>query len=183
MEFDTPTARALYKLLPTGDGWAGYREDTDLKKLIQGIALQIDELTTDTEIMVAEYYPDQIGNFLSDWIEILQLPKCGQLPDTLQQRLQQVIAMFRISPYSNAQFFMDIADVFGYTITIAPHDPLDPFKIAIVVDTVEEIYFTCGGSSAGDALVDTVSSGDQELLCILSFYKPAHTYIDYTPIP
>ena len=126
---------------------------------------------------IAQYHPGQAGIFIGDWEAQLGLPKCGQTEQDTQTRLAQILAMFRISPYSNAEFFVDIAAVFGYDITVVL-DGLDPFKIEIQVDGVEDIFFRVGVSSVGEKLEDTQAQAVLE--CILNFFKHSHTHLVFT---
>ena len=137
------TALAMYRLLPTGDAWPDYQEDTEIKNLITGIAQGVNDYVDTVKDTMAQYYPGQPGIFVTDWEQVLGLPKCGQTGQTLQTRLAQILAMFRISPYSNAQFFIDIAEVFGYTITI--------------VDNIPDTVIVTGASSAAVNLTYTLN--------------------------
>jgi uncharacterized protein YmfQ (DUF2313 family) len=112
------TALAMYRLLPTGDAWPDYQEDTEIKKLITGMSKSMDDFVVTVKDTMSQYYPGQPEIFMTDWEEVLALPKCGQVGQSIQTRLSQILAMFRISPYSNAQFFTDIAEVFGYTVIV-----------------------------------------------------------------
>ena len=165
---------AMYSLLPTGEAWANEREDTVLKKLIYGLASSLEDIEATTKKVVADYFPKTINTFTSDWEAILELPKCNNLTQDSVIRLSQISTMFNISPYSNKEFFENIANIFGYNITVLPRDPTDPFKIEI--DIPEDfIYFKAGVSKAGDPLM--IGKVKSELKCILEFFKQAHTYI------
>jgi uncharacterized protein YmfQ (DUF2313 family) len=117
------TALAMYRMLPTGDAWPDYQEDTEIKNLITGLSKSVDDYITTVKNTMAQYYPGQPEIFMTDWEEVLALPKCGQVGQSIQTRLSQILAMFRISPYSNAQFFIDIAEVFGYDIDVLKYHP------------------------------------------------------------
>jgi len=168
---------AVYKLLPTGTCWPQETEDTSLKKLVYGIADAFNDVMVTIDEVMSSLYPGQSGIFLQDWETLLNLPKCGQTEQELQDRINQVLAMFRLSPYSNAEFFEAIADVFGYTIVILAPTVGEPFRINIEVPGTVT-YFKADESVAGDPLVvDTV---DTSLKCLLDFFKLAHTHIVYT---
>jgi len=124
---------ALYRLLPTGEAWPDENEDTNLRKFMFGISHTVDDLLSTLQEVMAQYYPGQPGIFLADWEEVLQLPKCGQTEQSLQERLAQVLAMFRISEYSNAEFFESIAAVFGFTISVSPAWPAE---VSITADSI-----------------------------------------------
>lgn len=115
---------ALYRMLPTGQAWPKENEDSNLRSLVHGLAYSIDEyINTLKTVVIDQFYPGQAGIFMEDWEDLLGLPKCGQTGQSIQDRLAQIIAMFRISPYSNAQFFIDIAEVFGFTVSVIPDGP------------------------------------------------------------
>jgi len=168
---------ALYRLLPNGECWPDENEDTNLRRFMYGVSRTVEDFLNTLQTTMSEYYPGQPGMFVGDWEDQLGLPKCGQTEQPLQVRLAQILAMFRISPYSNAEFFENIADVFGFTITVMP-PTTDLFEITIRVDTIEEIEFRAGWSSVDDPLYDTQTN--VVLMCILNFFKHSHTHLTFT---
>jgi uncharacterized protein YmfQ (DUF2313 family) len=114
---------ALYRLLPTGRCWAPEKEDTNLRRFIYGIAESVIDLQIELQGAMDDYYPGQAGIFLEDWEALLKLPKCGQAQEDLQSRINTILAMLRMSPYSNEEFFVGIASTFGYDIDIVPDGP------------------------------------------------------------
>lgn len=172
----------LFNLLPTGDAWPPESEDTVLKKFLYGVAEGLQRAEDRINEVTEDIYPDQAGIFLTDWERVLQLPKCDIDGLTIQERLSSVLAMFNISPYTNKEFLEEVAAVFGFDVEITsgvalPGNRRNVFKIyATVQNPTEPIYFRAGISMAGDPLVK-YEFGPVE--CLLNFFKPAHTYIEF----
>ncbi len=173
----TKYGTALYSLLPTGDAWPLEIEDTNIKNLIYGLAKSLEEFHNTVDETVQAIYPGQDGIFLEDWEDTLDLPKCGQTDQDTATRLAQVLAMFRVSPYSNADFFISISAVFGYTIKVGP-SPDSVFGIIVGVEDAVPVYFRAGVSSVGTPIIYYQAPG--VLGCILNFFKHSHTYITFT---
>jgi uncharacterized protein YmfQ (DUF2313 family) len=177
--FPSPSGSGMYKLLPTGEAWPLEQESSVLKDFIYGLGLSLDRMNIAAKSNLDIIIPGDTGIFLQDWERILGLPKCPDIEMTLQQRADSVLAMWNITPYSNAEFFVKLADVFGYEITATNGTRgavRDVFKITIGVPALSSapIYFKAGASSAGDRLIE-YDFGPVE--CLIRFFKPAHTYI------
>jgi uncharacterized protein YmfQ (DUF2313 family) len=173
-----PSGTGMYKLLPTGDAWPKEHEPSVLKDFIYGLGKSLDRMNEAALSNLDILLPGDTGKYLQDWERFLGLPKCPDIEMTLQQRASSVLAMWNISPYSNTDFFVGLAAIFGFTVTVTNGtrgDVRDVFKIIIGVENpVNPIEFKAGASSAGDRLIE-YDAGPIE--CLIQFFKPAHTYI------
>lgn len=182
MSVTTNFQSAVYNLLPRGKAFPPENIDSNIRNLMYAVGDTIEQLHGTIYHVVDLYYPVNCineGMFVEEWEHILGLPKCGEEPTSNDDRLARILAMFNLSPYSNAQFFEDIAALFGYDITVT--SDTDPFKIIVQLpDDVPPAYFRTNKQGAGDPLKDSSANVEKSLKCILDFFKPAHAYIEYT---
>ena len=173
-----PYGSGMYKLLPQGTAWALENEKTVLRDFIYGLSLSLDRLQEEAKENLDLIFPGSSGKYLSDWERFLGLPKCPDIELNLQQRSASVLAMWNLSPYSNEDFFIGIAAVFGYEITIREGvrgADRDVFLLTVTIENPNNpIYARAGASGAGDRLVE-YDFGPTE--CLINFFKPAHTYL------
>lgn len=174
----------IHKLLPPGKIWPGVNETTNLNTLIRTIANAIKTADDDAAAEFDDMFPDSYspGNYLSDWERVLGLPKsiveteyflcgvgvCGDplttttvttpVPSTDEDRRNYIIAFLQASLYNNDEFYEQIAEALGYTVTVATVSPAE-WTITIT-----------GGSGDIDLLTATCE-----------FFKPAHTKLTIIP--
>jgi uncharacterized protein YmfQ (DUF2313 family) len=113
-----PTGTGMYKLLPPGTAWPPEYEPSLLKDFIYGLSISVDRMNKAGKENLDLILPGDTGKYLQDWERFLGLPKCPDISQNLQQRASSVLAMWNISPYSNADFFVELGNTFGYTITV-----------------------------------------------------------------
>jgi len=175
---------AIHKLLPPGRVWPGANEVTNLNTLIRSIAAAVKDCDDNTSDEFDDVFPDSYvpGNYLEDWERVLGLPKsfddttyflagtdtCQEplsvtttttpTPATDEDRRDYILSVLQSSIYNNDQFYIDVAAVLGYTVTIAT---ISPCEWTITV---------AGGSGDIDLLTATCE-----------FFKPAHTRLTIIP--
>ncbi|MCE5274870.1 MAG: DUF2313 domain-containing protein [Deltaproteobacteria bacterium] len=141
----------------------------------------LDEALTSSEQLLAEIFPEQANELLTDWERV-----CGLTPgasDTLQLRRQKVVAKLREQGSLCRNYYIELAAYLGYTITIEElasgaegygDEGIFVWRVTVANNT-PIYYFRAGDSSAGDYLlwwpVQTAIEGLFEDL------KPAHTQI------
>jgi uncharacterized protein YmfQ (DUF2313 family) len=124
----------MLDLLPWGMVWP--REpDTDLVRTWSGLAVEYSRLHQRDCDLLAESYPGTCVETISDWERVCGLPDpCTGPLDTLQERRQAVLAKLAARGGQSRQYYIDLAAIYGYTITITEYRP-----------------FIAGVSAAGDA--------------------------------
>lgn len=179
-------------LFPNGKAWAG-DESSQLYKFIQGMAdefVRIDDRVLD---MIDEADPRTTTEMVSDWEDMLDLPDdCSVSGMTVEERRRQIRQKLTAQYGQNAAFYIQVASFLGYDIEItdgfwsfrAGHsvagDALtnELWKHWWKIKTGDQlfVYFTAGGSSAGDPLKKLA---EDTLVCTMEKLKPAHTQIIY----
>jgi uncharacterized protein YmfQ (DUF2313 family) len=136
---------------------------------LEGAAL--DEAQASAELLLAEMFPDQADDLLTDWERICSItPASGS---TLQARRDAVLTQIRFRAGQSRSFFIELAAAYGWTITIIEPQP-----------------FRAGESRCGDRIyipeivfvwrvfIPTVTV-QPALEAILNELKPAHTFIEF----
>lgn len=182
--------QAHFKSAPTGMLIPTYPDDSNLKRLFEVGGNALLQAETSADKMADEIFPDNAGAYLGDWERVLGLPLKGLEGLPTQQRLGMVKAWMNIGEYSNAAFFVSLAALAGYTITITE---FEPFRVGVSaageslsygdktyyywqVNAPAEtnIDFKCGASGAGERLVEY---GNTALETLIKFFSPAHTVV------
>lgn len=171
--------RLLIALMPKGRLWESAlglgKKLKALMEVIAGELLQVEERVKD---LVNELMPDKTNALTPRWESILGLPdSCTGVLPTLQQRIAAILGkLFLLGVERGSlseQFYIDLADRHGYTITITVLSA-NNWRVNAPATTI--IYFRAGVSSAGDPL----QSSDNDLLeCVMNKYKPAHTAVTF----
>ena len=179
----------IFKLLPRGDNYPNIGDGTEFEKLIAGIAIEAGRFDNEATDLLSEIMPDSTGRFLEDWERIMGLPLCAGNTQTIQARRDTVIAMLNLSPFSNTAFFVNIAEIFGFTATATvmeafragagkAGDPLNgeeqQGKIVIRSACTEETIFRAGTGRAGDPLI---TCENDSLECVINFFKLSFQYV------
>jgi uncharacterized protein YmfQ (DUF2313 family) len=187
----TPTAAdylwQFQRLLPRGRIWHrgwGTLQAQDLLTLMPTWV----RLHARAENLLVDAFPCTTVELMPEWEETLGLPDpcTGELP-TLQQRQQAICAKFAARGGQSVQYFIDLAESLGYTVTIKQFAPFraginragDPaysaewgFAWAIIGPIATVTYFRADVSTAGEPLA---AWGNELLECTIREYAPAHT--------
>ncbi len=185
---------ALAKLFPTGKAWDG--KDVagfNLYDMLLGIADEMARVDGRALELLNEAYPDTTVELLSDWEVTFGLPEtCAVAPTALQDRRAALLFKILLVGRQDKQFYIDLAAVFGYEITITEFqqsgcgisscgDPMYDDDWVVYWQVNAELYnyraAVAGGSQASDPLR---SFGNAGLECLLNKYKPAHTEIIFS---
>lgn len=127
-------ANVMADLLPWGMVWPR-DPDTDLMRTWSGLAVEYARLHQRDCDLLAESYPGTCIETIGDWERICGLPDpCTGPLDTLQQRRAAVLAKLAARGGQSRQYYIDLAAIYGYTITITEYRP-----------------FIAGQNAAGDA--------------------------------
>jgi uncharacterized protein YmfQ (DUF2313 family) len=127
-----------------------------------------------------EMFPDGASELIDAWERV-----CGTQAadgDTLQTRQNKVIQVLRSIGRLDAAFYVMLAALRGYSITITEYPQNYPgygeesiFIWTITAGEQESIQFECGVSCAGERLLDWESQTALEGL--FQDLKPAHTML------
>lgn len=168
---------AIIKLFPSGLIWPKTSDESNLVTLVDVIGNAMLTSDNDSLSMLNQLYPDSTGIFLEDFERVMSLPRPGITGQTRQQRRDVVLAWLNVSPTSEKQFFVDIAAVMGFSITVEDYGDdhtLGPFEWRVTSSLSAPVtVFKAGQSKAGDKLVDQGSN--EPLESLINFFAPAHT--------
>ena len=110
--------KALFNLLPEGFVIPKEADNSELGGVLDVIAQSLQDAETAADSLRNDLFPDTVSPFTDDWHRILGFPRCGIVPATQQSKVDVNLAWLNINEFSNAQFYIDIAAVLGFTIII-----------------------------------------------------------------
>jgi len=186
--------KSLQSLLPRGKAW-NRDEDYQLYNFLYGQAEEFSRVDTRSEDLQKERSTLTTNELLTDHENDLGLPdSCSNEDETIQERRNNVNSKFVQLGQQNTQYFIDVAEAMGWTITITEFSPFISgasssgdscgdsevifyWLVTVDLSTSNIIYFTSGNSQSGD-LLQQINYIDY-LLCKLNQLKPAHTKIIY----
>lgn len=164
----------LRKLLPSGRIWPT-AEDSLLMRLLHGLAEELARVHQRTLDLIGELDPRTTSEMIDDWERALGLPDpCAEPPATLEARRAEVVRKLTKTGNQSPQFFIDVAALFGFTVTITEFYDADPFKWRVNAPEETVTYFRAGAGRAGDRLA---TWGNHLLECVIERLKPAHTTV------
>jgi uncharacterized protein YmfQ (DUF2313 family) len=182
-------ARQLKALLPRGVA-LNLQNDSFLSALLLAVGDELARVDSRRADLEREIDPRSTTELLSDWERVLALPDvCTPDGATVEQRRAAVVAKYTQLGGQSRQFFIDLADALGYTVTITEFRPFvagstagsalynDPaWRHTWQVNAPEEtvFYFRAGAGSAGEPLR---AWGNEQLECVINDRKPAHTRV------
>ena len=201
-------------LLPWGMVWPR-DPDTDLIRTFSGLAVEYSRLHQRDCDLLAESYPGTCIETITDWERVCGLPDpCVDPPlDTLQERRMAVLAKLAAQGGQSRQYYIDLAAIYGYTITIkefrpfiagisAAGDPVYHQSIGLPPNQWEQPdnrardWWFVWEVTYSPALVITYFRAGQScagdalatwgadvLRCVIEQTKPAHTYVLYVALP
>lgn len=182
----------LAQLMARGAALAGiFFDGTGLSELLGALTPEVSRADCRATALIDEALPDTTTELLADWERVLGLPETcvpGAF-STLQQRRAMVLFKLLLIGRQDPQFYIDLAAVLGFTITITEFSAaragvlrtgdriLDSswlfwWQVNAPLNSIT--YFRASTSTAGEALAEW---GNDGLECILNKYKPAHTRI------
>lgn len=176
----------LIALLPSGAAWVA-EPITTLYKLLYGLAEEPARVDSRANDLINEVDPRTTTELLADWERVLGLPEiCAPDDHTTEERRAGVVTKLNAIGGQTPQYFIDLAETFGFTVTITEFRPFTAgsdvgtplygdawayyFQVNAPLNTISE--FKVGQSTAGDPLR---SWGNECLEYLFEKYKPAHT--------
>jgi uncharacterized protein YmfQ (DUF2313 family) len=158
----------------------GFALDLDegglFRRLFEGLAIELARFDALCDDLLDELDPSTTVQFISDVERMLALPRACQTPPTiLEQRRAVVLAVLTRNRNLAPNTLIEIAALYGFTITIAEHAAPDAASTWFQYDVttsaaIEIVPFTSGGSVANDPL-GAITQLDLD--CILTEIEPA----------
>lgn len=189
--------RMLLDLLPRGVVWPR-DPGTTLMRFWSAVAIEPTRIQARDCDLLAESYPCGAVELLPDWEAAVGLPnECTEGIDwTLAERQALVCAWLAMQGGQSAAYYVWLAGLFGYTITIVEHFPDRAGQAEAGCATIGSCPFwwevvsadattlrppQAGCTAAGEPPCGT---GVSILECLINLTKPAHTTVTfrYPPI-
>ncbi|MCC2941175.1 putative phage tail protein [Citrobacter freundii] len=179
---------ALWQVMPRGKAWSR-DEDGDLNRFLRALARRLSQTEFDAENLLPEMRPEKTFMLLEEWEEYLELPECGQLSGTVEDRRRAVVEKYHrkggLSPWQ----IEAVAAALGFTIrvtVILPHHcmrscmhPLYSARyrwtLKIDVIGISGGRFTC----IDNVMTPLLSERARELECVLTKYRLGGTAYEY----
>ncbi|HYF35449.1 MAG TPA: putative phage tail protein [Prosthecobacter sp.] len=190
-----PTAddffHVLRALFPMGAAWDMLdNPDTTFSQFVRGLAIEPARLNARSLELLEEADPRTTTQLIDDWERVMGLPdNCGDAPETLQERRDLVVTKLNAVGGQSRQYYIDLAAVYGITITIDEFFPFRcgrsgcgdglnggdwPWTWQVNAAATKTVYFRCGASQCGDQFLLITN---EQLECLINKYKPAHTEV------
>jgi uncharacterized protein YmfQ (DUF2313 family) len=183
--------RMLVDLLPVGAAWPR-DPDTTLVRFWSAVAIEPTRIQGRDCDLLAESYPCGAEELLPDWEQAVGLPnECTELIDwTVAERQALVCAWLAMTGGQSIAYFVWLADLFGYTITIQEHFPFRtgtahagcaaltncPFWWTVTVAGTPRTTPRAGCTRAGEPPCGT---GASIIECLFRMFAPAHTTVTF----
>lgn len=187
----------LKSLLPKGKAWTR-TVDSNLYNLLYAFSEELNRIEERAEDLCTEQDIRTSSELLEDHETDLGLPdECSQEDETKQERREIAHTKLTALGRQDKQYFIDLAELLGWTITITEYwpfkcgasecgDDCGPYYnlfywvINIDLTSKEWIQFKSGASQCGDPIlyIPTV----ENLECVMTKYKPAHTNLSFNYI-
>jgi len=154
------TARAIADHLPNGFAWIAKNNESNLNKLLNGLAAEFVRTQQDLQNIAVDYTPIkdnfEEGVFLTEWLRSYLIPDdcLKSLSMPMETILYLVAKVNGLLIFSNAQSYIDLATFFGASLVItypAPHTIL--FTLTVNPTSVFPFIFPFElGSGIGDVI-------------------------------
>lgn len=162
----------LQALLPAGAAWS--REpDAVLTQVLAALAEELARVDARADDLLDEADPRTTYELLGDWEGVAGLPDiCTGIQTTLAARRAALVGKVTFTGGASRQFFIDIAEGLGYTVTIT-EPALHTWQVNGELNTITTFKVNSGVNEA------LRSWGNALLECELAKRKPAHTVLQF----
>lgn len=184
-------AQHLKVLFPQGAAWR-LEAGSVQASLLNAMAEELARVDARSKELLSQIDPRTTSELLNEWEATLGLPdNCGSPPTLMQHRRNAVLAKIAAVGGQSKQYFIELASVFGFAITITEFSPFTAgstvgapiygsdwayaWQVNAPLNTITT--FRAGQSAAGEPLR---AWGNDRLECLLTRYKPAHTTIIFS---
>jgi len=167
-------ARQLRALLPRGPLWQ-FEVSSTFLRVLEGLAETFARLHLRAEDLLKEADPRSTTELLTEWEETVGLPD-GCVPEggSTEQRRAAVVARLTATGGASAAYFEAVAARYGYSVTVE-NVGLHAWRIS-TAEMTGIVHAKAGLSRAGDPIR---SFGNEQLECLFSRIKPAHTVLTF----
>jgi uncharacterized protein YmfQ (DUF2313 family) len=184
--------RMLLDLLPVG--WAWPREpETTIMRFWSAVAIESTRIQGRDCDLLAESYPCGAVELLPEWEAAVGLPnECTELVEwTVAERQALVCAWLAMQGGQSADYYIWLADLFGYTITIVEHFPYVAGQAEAGCAEIGACPFwwevvSAGGTTMHLPEAGCIAAGEPPcgtgatiLECLINLFKPAHTTVSF----
>lgn len=182
---------ALLALLPKGDAWPTDL-DSDMAKLMHGIAEEFARIDARAEDQLRESHPSSAAEMFEEWEHQYALPlPCITDEQTMVERRAALVQAYQAHGGQSRAFFIAVAAALGFTITIDEFIPMHAgclagapcngedwaFVFQVNAPETTTTHFTAGTSVAGEALA---SWGNAMLECAIKRLVHAHRVVQFS---
>lgn len=167
--------RAFLQLLPQGLAW-NTAPDTLLAHIAEALSRSAARVTERAQALLSERFPSTASLLLEDWERFLGLPDCdiGEGAGVAERQVYAANKM-RLKPSLNRQFYISLAQAYGFTVTI--HNPPESQWVSIITIKDHVKYRNMHVLDPITTPLRVYSAGILE--CLLNRYKPAHQEFRY----
>jgi uncharacterized protein YmfQ (DUF2313 family) len=181
-------ANSLRRFFPRGKAWA--LENTNLSKLIEGLAVEFSRVQERLDQMLVERDPRKTSELLTDWESALALPdECSELGAGIEKRRQEIVFKLTNTGGSSRAYFELVAQNLGFDVSVNDFFPFKAgrsragdaltneewtFWFQVTAPADLSTPFLAGAGRAGDRLLEL---GNEALECTFEKLKPAHTKV------
>ncbi len=184
-------------LLPSGEAFS-QQKGTVLETVLSIFATEFAKIDDRSLALVNEADPRSVIEMLEEWEKVAGLPDpCIGTGGTFQERRDLLVQRVTSLGGQSLSFFIGIATLLGYTITIKEHKPFTTGKSkcgntsggavtsdkkiryhwTVTVPNARLTNFKTGASKCGENLGKFSNADD--LVCVFTRLKPAHTTMHF----
>lgn len=170
------------------------RDDSNLRKVLLGLASELIRLRDSVNNLCEQYDPRVTEEFIDEWERTVGIPDdCIGNSGTLEERRNNVLLKIAGINITTAKQFENLAASFGFTVTVKSGVDVSTFPLAFpfVLLSAAEAPFTI--IVEYDASLETESfpltfpftftaSAIDILECLFDKLKPANTQIVFVPV-
>lgn len=177
-------SEVLHGFRPVGPAVAG--EDA----LLQGLAPEFARMHNRLGDLLRESDPRETDELLIDWERAFGLPdECCSVDADIDTRIALLVARVRGAGTPTAQYFIDLAALFGFEITVTelqPYTVRSPVSFPLYPAAIRFVWRVTSPNTFTQRFTvkSTVGSplarwGNPILECLINRAKPAHTYVQF----
>lgn len=128
--------KLLQSLLPSGRFWTR-NEDSTFTELLNGLGSEMARVEDRSIDLIYESLPSQISETFEEWEEDFEIPDDGEdLGATDADRRAEIKAKFIARGNQHNDYFIEIAEELGYTVTITEYDKSLPGIMVVGQDPI-----------------------------------------------